>query len=78
MKHTKILIALGVVVAIIPYLGFPSSWKNVIFLVLGVAIAAVAFRLYVDTRGTLIAQDSDYRSYQQNDAYTSDIAGAHE
>ena len=48
------------------------------FLVLGVTIAVVSFRLYTETRGTLLAEDSDYTPYQQNEAYTSTIAGAHD
>ena len=45
MSHAKTLIALGIAVALVPFLGFPTSWKNVIFAVLGVAIVFFAFRV---------------------------------
>lgn len=45
MSQAKTLIALGIAVVLVPFLGFPTSWKNVIFAVLGVAVVFFAFRV---------------------------------
>jgi hypothetical protein len=37
---------IGVWVAILPYLGFPISWKNSLFTLTGLGIAYFAFVLY--------------------------------
>lgn len=79
MKHTKTIIALGVIVALVPFLGFPSSWKNIMFLVLGCGIATLGFRLYVATRTEEDAGEaSEYATYQQSAVQDTDISVAHE
>jgi hypothetical protein len=74
MKDTKKIIALGILTALVPFLGFPSSWKNVLFMVLGLAIAGLGYRLLMHLR--------DARSDTvENTATTSNSVGtmsAHE
>ncbi|MCH7597959.1 hypothetical protein IID27_02900 [Patescibacteria group bacterium] len=38
MKKDLRLIALGIWIAIVPFLGFPGAWKTVIFVVSGLAV----------------------------------------
>lgn len=45
MKHVKTILSLGVLVAVVPFLGFPSSWKNFIFAALGLLISFFAYRV---------------------------------
>ncbi|MDP3958189.1 MAG: hypothetical protein Q8Q36_01850 [bacterium] len=39
MSKRKLILWLGVLVALLPFLGLPASWKTVIYLVAGVSIA---------------------------------------
>jgi hypothetical protein len=43
MNKRTLVVILGIVVAIIPLLGLPGIWKKQIFVVLGIAIAYLAF-----------------------------------
>ncbi len=45
MKHIKTIIALAILVAVVPFLGLPSAWKNILLGVIGGAIAFLAYRL---------------------------------
>ncbi len=36
---------IGLVVAVMPFLGFPSSWDATIYIILGLLIIAIAYRL---------------------------------
>ncbi|MDB5225297.1 MAG: hypothetical protein JWL87_249 [Candidatus Adlerbacteria bacterium] len=45
MSKEMLVIALGVLVVITPYLGIPGSWKTVLLIVAGVAIAGAGFLL---------------------------------
>ncbi len=45
MSKEMTVIALGVLVTITPYLGVPGSWKTVILVVAGIALAGVGFLL---------------------------------
>lgn len=46
MKQARILLALAIWVAILPYLGFPNSWKNIIFTITGLGLALFAYSIY--------------------------------
>jgi hypothetical protein len=46
MCKARILLALGTWVAILPYLGFPYSWKDVLSFLTGLVIIYVSYLLY--------------------------------
>jgi len=46
MKKARLLLILGIWVAVLPHLGFPSLWKNILFLLTGLGIIYLAFALY--------------------------------
>ena len=45
MKHGKTVISLGLAVSAMPFMGLPSSWKNVIFVSLGIVIALLVYKM---------------------------------
>jgi len=50
MKKRTLIVILGLLIAIVPLLGLPSSWKNWIVIVLGICVAflaAIRKRIYV-------------------------------
>ena len=46
MKKARILLTTGVWVAILPYLGFPFFWKNILLTITGLALVFLAYILY--------------------------------
>ncbi len=42
----KIVICLGVWIIVLPFLGFPESWKSVLFVLTGIVLAYVGALLY--------------------------------
>lgn len=48
MKKDLSIIILGLVVVITPFLGIPTSWKNVVFVVIGLTISVFAYLLQKD------------------------------
>ena len=48
MKHLKTILGLGVIVAILPFLGFPSAWKNIMFAGIGLLIMFFAYRVLLE------------------------------
>ena len=45
MSKRKTILWLGILVAILPLLGFPASWKSVVFFISGVLIAVNSYQL---------------------------------
>ncbi|MES2023617.1 MAG: hypothetical protein V4439_02955 [Patescibacteria group bacterium] len=46
MQRARILLVLGIWVVILPYLGFPESWKNVLFTLTGFCLVCFSYVLY--------------------------------
>jgi amino acid permease len=46
MSKARIFLILGIWTSILPYLGFPYSWKNVLFTITGLAVIFFSYVLY--------------------------------
>jgi hypothetical protein len=46
MQKARTFLILGIWVAILPYLGFPYAWKNIIFTLTGLVIMFFSYVLY--------------------------------
>jgi len=68
MSKEMTVIALGVLVVITPFLGIPGSWKTFIFVVAGVALAAVGFLLRGESLARGADQGPEHRPYIENSA----------
>ena len=50
MHKARILLILGIWVAILPYLGFPYSWKNILFTLSGLGLVYLSYILYLESK----------------------------
>ncbi len=50
MQRARILLGLGVWVAILPYLGFPYSWKVVLLTLTGLGLVYLSYDLYQEDK----------------------------
>lgn len=41
---------MGIWVAILSFLGFPSNWRNVIFIITGIALMYLAYLFYLELK----------------------------
>ncbi|MFA6256916.1 MAG: hypothetical protein WCT29_01250 [Candidatus Paceibacterota bacterium] len=48
MRKARILLTFGVWVAILPYLGFPYSWKSTLFTLTGLGLIYFSYVMYQD------------------------------
>ncbi len=46
MRRERILLILGIWVAILPYLGFPYFWKNILFTLSGIVLIYHSYALH--------------------------------
>ena len=66
MSRQRIIFLLGIWVAILPFLGFPRSWKNILFVITGLGLIYLAYLLRRERRR--IAPQNP--PYDQPDTYT--------
>jgi len=50
MNKVKIIFILGIWVTILPYLGFPYAFKNILFSITGLAIVYFCYFMYKDLK----------------------------
>ena len=49
MSKEMWVIVLGIWIVVVPYLGIPGSWRTVILVISGIALAAIGFFLRAET-----------------------------
>lgn len=72
MRRAWTLLFLGIWVAVLPYLGFPQSWKNILFTVLGLVLIYISFVLYSELKAKEKKKDFDNFSENQDFSKTED------
>lgn len=70
ITKNRLLLILGIWIALIPFLGFPSSYKSFFVLVSGLAVAAVAFLLAREKRNVQILQNP---AFMEKNETASDV-----
>jgi hypothetical protein len=58
MRKEKTLLVLGVWVAVLPFLGFPDSWRTVFFVLSGFALIYLSYIFYQESRVRKESNDS--------------------
>ena len=68
MPKNKIIITLGFLIAVLPFLGFPHSWNNFFQIVFGLSIVLLSVLISVDRRLSMKArvQKRQARKYALN------------
>lgn len=71
MKKARALLILGTWVTILPYLGFPYSWKDVLTTITGLGLMVLSYILYIDYKKTeeTKGQKKTFDSFKENDNF---------
>jgi hypothetical protein len=69
MSKPRILLILGIWVTILPYLGFPNSWKDVLYTITGLGLLGLSYFLYRDYK---IKEDKngDFDNFRENSDFS--------
>lgn len=66
MRRERILLILGIWVAVLPYLGFPYSWKNVLFTLSGFVFIYFSYQMYKENKKIT---PTSSENFSQNDNF---------
>lgn len=64
MRKARIFLILGVWVAILPYLGFPQSWKSILFSLSGLFLAYIGYIMHQEEK--IAGGDQDFDNFKEN------------
>jgi hypothetical protein len=66
MRKERTLLILGVWVALLPYLGFPDSWRKILFLISGLCLIYLAYLFYHQAKARLPKDDTASKTFIDN------------
>lgn len=66
MKKARTLLGLGIWVSILSFLGFPQSWKDVLFLLTGFGLIYFSYILYKESKETEKIELKKIDSFSEN------------
>lgn len=66
MRKERTLLILGIWVAVLPYLGFPSNWRDILFVITGVALVYLAYLFYLEVKVRIAKVDTRSKTFLDN------------
>jgi hypothetical protein len=69
MSKVKIISGLGIWVAILPYLGFPYSLKNILFSLSGLGLIYLGYMLYRDFKAGE-TEEKTFENFSENNNFS--------
>jgi len=67
MQKARIFLFLGIWITILPYLGFPYSWKDILTTLSGLGLVYVSFMLYKESKKGEIKKGKAFDNFREND-----------
>jgi hypothetical protein len=66
MQRARILLFLGIWIVVLPYLGFPYSWKDVFTILSGLGVIYVSYRLYKESKVKETKEARTFDNFREN------------
>lgn len=66
MRKERTLLVIGLLVAILPFLGFPNNWRRLLFVLLGVALVYLAYLFYKQAKARLAINSNHSKTFVDN------------
>jgi hypothetical protein len=66
MRKERTLLVLGVLVSILPFLGFPDNWRVFLFVITGLSIIYLAYLFYKEAKARMPKDDNTSKTFVDN------------
>lgn len=67
MRRARIFLILGVWMVLLPFLGFPYSWKDVLTALSGLGLIYLSFTLYRELKKVEIKKQKTFDNFSENE-----------
>jgi len=65
MRKERSLFVIGLLIIVLPYSGFPSSWRTFLFVLLGLCVVYIAYLFYIQAKSNL-GKDDNHKTFIDN------------
>ena len=66
MLKVRVLLIIGIWVTVLPYLGFPYSWKDILFTLSGIGIVYISYVLYKELKLKEVKEEKTFDNFREN------------
>jgi len=66
MRKEKTLFIVGLWIIVLPFLGFASNWKTILFILTGVATLYLAYLFYLENKNRLLKNTTPGQTFIDN------------
>jgi len=66
MRKEKSLIIIGFWILILPFLGFPSSWRNFLYIITGLIIMYLGYLFYIEVKASIPKDTTEFKPFIDN------------
>ncbi len=66
MRKERTLLILGIFVAVLPFLGFPNSWRKLFFVIVGFAIIYISYLFYKQVKARQSNTSNQSKTFVDN------------
>ncbi|OGI95000.1 hypothetical protein A2917_01295 [Candidatus Nomurabacteria bacterium RIFCSPLOWO2_01_FULL_42_17] len=72
MRRAYKLLILGIWVVILPYLGFPSFWKNILVTISGLGLIFFSYVLYKESKIKEVKKEKTFDNFSENNNFAEE------
>ncbi len=66
MIKQRLVFLAGIIIALLPFSGFPASWKKIFFIFFGLLVTFLAYLLYREKKNSLPKKKDGMSTYTDN------------
>jgi hypothetical protein len=66
MRKEKTLFIIGIWIVILPFLGFPDTWRKILFIITGFMLIYLAYIYYEEVKDRIAKNDNRSKTFVDN------------
>ncbi|MEY2672070.1 MAG: hypothetical protein RL687_487 [Candidatus Parcubacteria bacterium] len=63
MRKERILLILGILIAVLPYLGFPNLFRSILISIFGLLVSFIGYHFYVNTKKRIYSEENNMQPF---------------
>jgi len=71
MRKARLFLILGIWISILPYLGFPYSWKNILFTISGLVLIYLSYIIYKESKSKIQKTNTSENFSENSEFYNN-------
>ncbi len=63
MRKERILLILGILIAVLPYMGFPSLFRSILISIFGLLVSFIGYHFYISAKRRIYSEENNMQPF---------------